>query len=148
MTGEKWIIYWNEYASNTYLYGSKVEFRGKRTVFFENRLMPPGTVIKTWYSKTNYQMQRIEPSLPMIDGETEYRISVDMEYPEGGSCVVRLVFLDKFEEEAGFLIVNGESMCFRCPLKTYSYRMELMNAGATAFCFHHVTIEEVERENG
>ena len=60
MLGEKWSIYWNEYASDTYLYGSEIEFHKKDDVEFINRLMPPGTVIKQWYSKTNFQMQHIE----------------------------------------------------------------------------------------
>lgn len=144
MTEKKWTILWNAYASDTYLYGSNVTFLGKRDVLFENAMMPPGTIIKRWYSKTNYQMQRIEPTLPMIDGETEYQISVSIDYPEGGTCLLRLEFFDKFEESAGYLIVKGTTMRFRCPLKTYSYRMELMNAGVSKFHFHYVTIKEVE----
>ncbi|MDO5403771.1 MAG: accessory Sec system protein Asp3, partial [Eubacteriales bacterium] len=64
MVGESWKIRWNEYSSDTYLYGSKITFHTRDDVEFRNLLMPPGTIIKQWYSKTNYQMQRIEPSLP------------------------------------------------------------------------------------
>ena len=81
MTGEKWTIYWNEYSSDTYLYGSEIWYHGKNDVEFQNSLMPPGTVIKQWYSRTNYQMQRMEPSLPMIDGEGGYRVTVDIDCP-------------------------------------------------------------------
>lgn len=147
MTGQKWTIYWNEYASDTYLFGSTISFQSKRDVVFENALMPPGTIIKKWYSKTNYQKQRIEPSLPMIDGETEYQISVNIDYPQGGTCLLRLEFFDKFDESAGYLIVKDQTMRFRCPLKTYSYCMELMNAGVTKFHFHSVTIREVENDH-
>ncbi len=69
MTGEKWIIYWNEYSADTYLYGSEVTYHAKDDVEFKNPMMPPGTVIKQWYSKTNYQAQRIEPALPMLTGK-------------------------------------------------------------------------------
>ena len=62
MTGEKWTIYWNEYSSDTYLYGSEITYHKKDDVEFKNELMPSGTVIKQWYSKTNYQRQKIEPS--------------------------------------------------------------------------------------
>lgn len=61
--GEKWTIYWNEYSSNTYLYGSEISYHAKDDVEFSNELMPPGTVIKQWYSRTYYQLQRIEPAL-------------------------------------------------------------------------------------
>ena len=143
MTGQKWTIYWNEGASDTYLYGSRIHLLSKADVVFENRLMPPGTIIKTWYSKTNYQMQRIEPSLPMIDGETEYEISCNIQYPEGENCILCMEFFDKYEESAGIQYIRNQKTRFRCPLKTYSYQIRLMNAGAAAFRFHSITIEEV-----
>lgn len=143
MTGEKWTIYWNEYTSDTYLYGSKITFHKKDDVEFWNRLMPPGTVIKQWYSKTNYQMQRIEPALPMIDGETGYQITVNIDCPEGEQCLVRLVFYDRYEVEAGSLVIRGKTAEFHCPLKTYSYRMQLINGGVTGFHFHSIIIREV-----
>lgn len=147
MAAQQWTIYWSEHVSNSYIYGSVVTFHKKNDVEYHNNLMPPGTVIKTWYSKTNYQRDRVEPSLPMIDGETEYQISANIDYPEGGSCLLRLVFFDKYEEEAGTLVVREQNMKFRCPLKTFSYQMQLMNEGAPAFHFHYVTIREVVDED-
>lgn len=146
MKGQKWTIYWNENASDTYLYGSRILIHGKDDVSFENRHMPPGTILKTWYSRTNFQSQHIEPSLPIIDGETEYEISASIDYPQGGRCILRLVFFDKYEEEAGTFLVRDGHARFRCPLKTYSYRMQLMNAGTAAFRFHSVTIQEVDHD--
>lgn len=146
MKGQKWTIYWNETASDTYLYGSRILIHGKDDVSFENRLMPPGTILKTWYSRTNFQSQHIEPSLPIIDGETEYEITTRIDYPQGGRCILRLVFFDKYEEEAGTFLVRDGHARFRCPLKTYSYRMQLMNAGTAAFRFHSVTIQEVDHD--
>ena len=45
MTGEKWTIYWNEYSSDTYLYGSEITYHKIDDVEFCNKLMPAGTVI-------------------------------------------------------------------------------------------------------
>ena len=67
MTGESWKIYWNEYAKDAFIYGSEIIFHAKDDIEYKNELMPPGTVIKKWFSKVNYQMMRIKPSLPMID---------------------------------------------------------------------------------
>ena len=141
-----WIIYWNEYSSDTYLYGSEIEYHGKNNVHFKNQLMPPGTVIKQWYSLTNYQAQRIDPSLPIIDGESRYRIKVNVETPDDKGCLIRLVFLDRYEREAGDFTLRGKEAEFSCPLKTYSYRMQLINAGMTEFVYHSVIIEEIENE--
>ena len=83
MIGEKWTVYWNEFSSDTYLYGSEISYHAKDEVEYVNVLMPSGTVIKRWYSKTNYQGKRIEPALPMIDGEGRYRLKVSIDCPEG-----------------------------------------------------------------
>ena len=147
MTGQNWTIYWNGQAADTYLYGSNILMNRKSDIIFENQLMPPGTIIKRWYSKTNFQAQHLEPSLPIIDGETLYEITPNIEYPQGGNCIIRLEFFDKYEETAGFLIVRNEPTRFRCPLKTYSYQMQLMNAGVTMFRFHSVAIREVVEEH-
>lgn len=139
-----WTIYWNEYSADTYLYGSQIIYHKKDDVEFNNRLMPPGTVIKQWYSKTNYQMQRIEPELPMLDGESAYRIIIHIDAPKDGSCLVRLVFYDRYEVEAGSITLRDPITDFRCPLKTYSYRMQLINGGVTQFHFHSIIIQEID----
>lgn len=146
MKGSKWTIYWNEYSADTYLYGSTVKFHKKDDVEFENQLMPPGTIIKQWYSKTNYQLQRIEPSLPIIDGESTYQITVNIDVAEDEKCLVRLVFYDRYEMEAGFINLRDRVTNFKCPLKTYSYQLQLINAGVTKFHYHSIIIQEVEDE--
>ena len=144
MNNASWTIYWQEYSSNTYLYGSEVEYLAKNKVHFKNNLMPPGTVIKEWFSMTNYQANRIEPALPIIDGESHYHIKIDVETPDGKGCLVRLVFLDRYEREAGDFTIREKEADFSCPLKTYSYKMQLINGGMAEFTYHSITIEEIE----
>ena len=146
MIGESWIIYWNEYASDTYLYGSEIEFLAKDDVRFKNLLMPPGTVIKQWYSKTNFQFQQIEPSLPMIDGEARYRLIVNMDVPEYEECFIKLVYVDKYDNEFDSIIIKDRVTEFKCPLKTYSFKMQLINGGVSVFRFHSVVIQELVDE--
>lgn len=145
MEKASWKVYWNEFGSDAYLYGSQIEFLDKHRVHFKNELMPPGTVIKEWFSKTNYQASRIEPSLPLIDGESYYRIKVHVDTPENKGCLVRLVFYDRYEREAGDITIRDFEKEFACPLKTYSYSMQLINGGMKEFTFHSITIEEIER---
>lgn len=148
MANPQWTIYWNEYNAGTFLYGAEITYHKRNFIEYRSELLPVGAVIKTWYSHTNYQMQRIEPSLPIIDGESEYEVSIDIDYPKGGKCLLRFVFLDKYEEEAGYALIREKKDTFRCPLKTHSYRMELMNVGVTEFHFHSVKIKEVGQKNG
>lgn len=142
MIGEKWTIYWKEYTANTYLYGSEVVYHKYNDVEFTNNFMPPGTIIKEWFSKTNFEQQRMEPELPIIDGEGEYQIQIDIEAPEGECYLVRLVFYDRYGQEAGVFNIWDKEAEFRCPLKTYSYSMQLINAGVKQLRFHNVVIKE------
>ena len=70
-----------------------------------------------------------------------------METPGDTGCLIRLVFLDRYEREAGDFTLRGKEAEFSCPLKTYSYRMQLSNAGMTEFVYHSVVIEEIANEN-
>lgn len=146
MTGEKWFIYWNEYSSDTYLYGSEITYHKKDDIIFNNLLMPPGTVIKQWYSKTNFQARKIEPALPMIDGESDYRIIINIDTPQSEYCLIRLIFYDRYEEEISSMIIRDKAAGFKCPIKTYSYCMQLINGGVTQFNFHSIIIQEVINE--
>lgn len=146
ITEAKWVIYWREYAADTYLYGSEVTFKKKDDVEFKNALMPPGTIIKEWYSKTNFQMQKIEPMLPMIDGESTYKITVNIDTLKNENCLVRLVFYDRYEVEAGSICLRDKTTVFKCPLKTYSYRLQLINGGMTKLNFHSIVIQEIDNE--
>ena len=140
---KSWTVYWDEYASGAYLYGSEVHFHSRDDVEFRNALMPAGTVMKAWYSMVNYQERRIEPTLPIIDGEGSYHISsrIDCDVPQG--VFLRLVFFGKNGEEAGNLVVDHD-MDFTCPLKTYSYEAQLICAGGHSLHFHSFTITERE----
>ena len=146
MLGERWTVFWTEYSSDAYLYGSQITFHNKDDVEFVNELMPPGTIIKQWYSKTNFQTQKIEPALPIIDGETEYQITINLDTEKNENCLVRLVFYDRYGIEAGSLTLRDRETRFRCPLKTYSYNLQLINGGVTKLHFHSVVIQEVINE--
>lgn len=143
MTGKSWKIYWNEYAKDACLYGSEMFFRAKDDIEFRNELMPPGTVIKRWFSKVNYRLMRIEPALPMIDGEGKYHIRLDISAEPSDGLLLKLVFYDRYDAEAGSRIIRDGEGDFQCPLKTFSYEVQLVNAGITQFHFHSITITEV-----
>ena len=44
MYGDTWQVRWKEFLSDSYVYGSKIEFNEDGSVSYKNRLMPPGTV--------------------------------------------------------------------------------------------------------
>ncbi len=147
MSVVSWRIRWNEYLFQSYLYGARIIFHDKEDVEFINGMMPPGKVIKTWYSKVNFQAMRAEPSLPMIDGESRYHIEVNFGQEENPGILFRIAFFDRYENEVESLILRDREMDFQCPLKTYSYTIELINAGAKSFHFHFFTLTEYANES-
>lgn len=138
-----WNIYWNDYVSDTYLYGSEVVFHSKNNVEYKNYMMPPGTVIRKWSSRTNFQEDKIEPALPIIDGEVDYVLDANIEVDDVHSIIIKLVFFDRYNEEVGSVIVSDLHGQFRCPLSTYSYELRLINGGAAEFVFHSMTLKEL-----
>ncbi len=143
MAGESWKIYWNEYAKDSYLYGSEIFFHAKDDIEFNNELIQPGAVIKSWFSKVNYQMMCIEPTLPMIDGEGRYSIRLNASVEPADGLLMKLIFYDRYDSEAGSQIIRDREDEFQCPLKTFSYEVQLINAGATHFHFHSIIITEI-----
>lgn len=143
MAGQSWKIYWNEYLKDTYVFGTELIFHAKDDVEFRNELMPPGTIIKRWFSKVNYQLMRIEPALPMIDGEGSYHIRLDAVAEPYDGLILKIVFYDRYDQEAGFEIVRDGEADFQCPLQTFSYEVQLINGGITQFHFHSIMITEV-----
>ncbi len=143
---ESWTVLWNEFASDTYTYGANIVFHAGDDVEYRNALMPPGTIIKQWYSRTNFQKNKIEPALPVIDGEGSYQLAASIDCPEGERWLLRLVFYDRFENEVDSISIWDPVVNFRCPLKTYSYRLQLINGGMTGFRFHSVVIREISDE--
>ncbi len=146
ITGQSWKIYWNEYAKDSYISGTELYFHAKDNVEFKNQLIQPGAVIKRWFSKTNYQVMRVEPALPMIDGEGRYHINLDASAKPAGGLLLRLIFYDRYDAEAGSLIIRDGEGEFQCPLKTFSYELQLINGGITHLNFHSIAITEVTDE--
>ncbi len=144
--GQSWKIYWNEYVNESYLYGAEIYFHAKDDVEFKNQLIQPGAVIKRWFSKVNYQAMRIEPALPMIDGEGQYHISLDASSEPADGLLLRLIFYDRYDAETGSQIIRDEEGDFQCPIKTFSYEVQLINGGVTELHFHSITITEVTDE--
>ena len=142
MKNKAWKVVWNEDTFGTYLYGSKIWFHSREDIEIENDMLNTGTVIKEWFSKVNYKKLRTEPSLPIIDGESSYHIQVKMSDFE--SYLIRMVFYDRYENEAGTLIIREPEMDFKCPLYTFSERVQLFNAGGTKMHFHSFVFTELE----
>lgn len=140
---QSWNIFWNDFAQGTFLNGAQIEYKSKNEVVYENPLMPSGSVIKEWLSRTNYQKHKTEPALPLIDGEGKYQLLFQVDCEAGEQCLFRLVFFNRFDQEVGNVSIWQSGEYFQCPLTTYSYKLQLINSGLSKIVFHSVTIREV-----
>ncbi len=148
MTRDSWVIKWKDELSETYLYGSEIEFLADGSVSFFNPLMPPGTVIHRWYSKTNFQFKRIEPSLPLIDGEGAYLLTLNIEEKDSSksSTIVRICIFDRYDNPEETIVIREKKFYFKPTIKAYSYYVELINGGNPNFVFKSLKIEEVSEK--
>ena len=137
-----YLVYWDSFAQDTYLYGSTVYFEENRYVHYENEMMPPGTVIKKWYSEVNYQAKRVEPQLPVLEvGETyEFRSFLNVTPDKGVKLRVR--FYNQQNEEMGVQILEEKVEKVFVPPRTYRYELELIHTGARRMDFHHIEIQK------
>jgi accessory secretory protein Asp3 len=69
---------------------------------------------------------------------------VDSDDEDG--CLFGLMFFDKYGTEAGQIVVRDKVTDFKCPLKTYSYEIHLINGGVRRFHFHSITIQEMDND--
>ncbi|MDD6351463.1 MAG: accessory Sec system protein Asp3 [Lachnospiraceae bacterium] len=143
MEALSWRIFWNNYFYESYLYGSKVDFVKKDEVHYKNDLMPPGTVIKTWRSRTNFQADKTEPTLPLIDGESSYSFQLNCDSDVAGGLQLRLTFFDRNGQKIGEKVMREREMILQCPIQTYNYDVSLIGSGAHEFCFHYIEITEL-----
>ncbi|NEW63222.1 accessory Sec system protein Asp3 [Granulicatella sp. zg-ZJ] len=147
MTGITHYIYWSNYTANTYLYGSSIDYIAPDNVVFENELMPSGTRIQTWKSKTHYQADRQALQLPILLASKTYKLQANINTTPSNTLYVRLNFFDRFDECLSFVMLKdlSTSLEFVCPLGTQYYTVELMSAGCVRLEFHYLTISEVSQ---
>ena len=58
-------VKWRLVNLTTFMYGTKLHFNND-DIYFENPLMPSGTVIHNWYMLTNFTEDRVSPKLPIL----------------------------------------------------------------------------------
>lgn len=148
MINDRWVLHWKNYLSDNYAYGSEVRFMEDGKVHYRNELIPPGTVLHTWYSKTNFQADRIEPSLPLIDGESAYELKVNIEYvsEKNAGIMFRVVFFDRYDKEFDSYVLRNDENCFKPPITMYSFRIEMICAGCREFIFDSIVLREISED--
>lgn len=139
-------IYWGNGTANSFLFGTEFRHVG-RSVSFKNRMIPPGKSLKTWLSKTNYQSDRISPSLPLLKKGATYSIKLSAEMYPKNSIYIKISFIDRFGKEISTKILKQIESEFRYPTEAYSYSISLINAGCEELQFDSIVIYDEDESN-
>lgn len=139
-------VYWKQISDITFKYGSRIKFLDTATVF-ENPLMPSGTVIHEWLMSTNYQAQRVIPTLPILKRDTVYYFVFDYEVRPADSVYFKINFYRKDFTHIHTMLVFGKSKEILVPADAYSYNIQLMNAASHQLIFRRILIAELSDDS-
>lgn len=140
------IIRWDGGAKDTYLYGTELDWNRQGPIQFENRFMPSGQAIRTWSSAWAYQRDRVEAQLPILEERKAYQLRTFLRDDPEGTVLLRLRFFDRYGEQCAFFVSEHRTDRFVCPAGTFSWKMELLWAGARSLWFDHIEVEEAPEE--
>ncbi len=144
-TEHRFHIPWGPLTCQTYLYGTRLSADADGSIRLENRLIPPGQTVKVWDSRTNYQLQRCEPQLPLLEKGRKYRISVHAETEPAREMLLRVTFYDCTGKETGTVMLRcgteaDSSVGLNVPKGTGSYRIALLQNGWYQLHFRELEI--------
>jgi accessory Sec system protein Asp3 len=141
-----YMITWGDMSSETYLYGAHIEKQENCIVYMQEK-MPPGSIVKTWVSQTNYQAKRLEPSLPILRAGHHYHLHAYMRTKPLCSSYLRLNFYDEFGEMLNFRMESQEEWEFDVPLGMRSYDLQLIRGNSEKIVFERVDLYEKSFED-
>ncbi|MGT2832555.1 accessory Sec system protein Asp3 [Streptococcus halotolerans] len=137
----RYTITWDYDAGRSYLYGSELLFQGTR-VHFKNHLMPSGQVINCWKSRTNFQADRIEPSLPLLRQGQTYFLSAKIDCQPEQTYMLQITFYDRFDRSLETITLKNGKTSFVYPQGAYAYDISLINAGCSSMTFDFILLSD------
>lgn len=135
-------IYWRQTDLSTFRYGSDVQFRNN-VIYFKNLLIPAGESIHRWDSKTHYQRDRKQPTLPLLFRNRHYQLHLEAEIIPEDTVYLKLEFYDRSDNLIKSEILRGKTAQFTYPNEAYSYSIQLFNASVTELAFRYIEISSI-----
>lgn len=138
------LIFWGQLRPESFLYGTKLKYRAKDWIEFENEWVPAGKSLHSWYSKTIYQKLREAPQLPILKAGKAYYLKAHLKAVPEGSLYFKILYYNRFEKLIGDEVIRSSKESFTPPEEMYAYNIELINAGCQSFTFNAIEIIEAE----
>lgn len=140
---KNYVITWDYESGDSYLFGSNINYIAPDCVEFENNLLPPGTEIRNWRSKMNFQANKMGNILPILSPEKQYWIKLNVKLKENESVYVKVEFYNRFNDLLDFKIIYGEDS-FIYPKTAAYYSIILVNNGVSNFVFQNIVLSTNE----
>ncbi|EFR44397.1 accessory Sec system protein Asp3 [Streptococcus pseudoporcinus] len=137
---EVFLINWGLLHQGTYMYGVDLSYLRDGRISYRQDYLPIGTVIHSWYSQTNFQANRDVPRLPILKRGIDYRLKLNIETNKGHVPYLRLTFFNRRKEIVAYKIIKEDSADFSLPEETFSYQIDLINAGCQDFIFDSILL--------
>lgn len=131
-------IYWTAINDATYMYGTRLYF--DTAAHFYNPLVPAGTVIHAWYMTSNYDRDRMIPTLPILKQNTRYELTVDMTCVPNNSAYLKLIIYAPDQTVLATHLIEDETYEFIYPDGAYLYTLQLMSASSESITFRKINI--------
>lgn len=135
-------IEWRHINRKTFMYGTKLQFK-EDGAYFENPLMPSGTVIHDWHMITDFYNDKAVPSLPILKRGHRYTLTLNYKVNPPGAAYIKMTFYRKNDTEISYLIIKEDVSEFQFPVEAYAYKLELINAGLSVLHFQNIEIKEL-----
>lgn len=132
-------IYWDSNGLQ-YLYGTQLESKQDRSVFFVNELMTTGTVLSKWFSYSAYSNKRKAPGLPYLKNGETYQVKNVCKNLSTGSLFLKFTFYDFFEQIVDEQLLKNEKGLIKVPETYKFYTIELITAGSFKFEFYYMEL--------
>ena len=103
----KFEVKWRLVNSSTFMYGTKLRFN-QDNIYFENPLMPSGTIIHSWYMLTDFAEDRVSPKLPILKKGHQYQFQFNFEVEPKGAAYFKMKFYRKNKEILSHQILKNK----------------------------------------
>lgn len=138
-------IKWENYAKNSYTFGSRISFKDGQ-VIFDNPLMSPSFALTSWSSRTNFQAQRTQSDLPLLKRGSTYQVKLVADIHPANSLYVKVIYFDRLGETIGFEVLKDDHWQFTYPRDAFHYTIELINAGCERVVFDQLILADYHED--
>ncbi|MCD7868900.1 MAG: accessory Sec system protein Asp3 [Clostridiales bacterium] len=135
-----YLIRWDSFSANPYLYGSSVQYLSNGNVRFMNEMMPSGYPINEWTSYTNFQRDRHEPQLPLLKECCTYSFHAYFSENPSDTVFLRFDFYDQQGNRLKYYIFDEKRGSFAVPFQTFRYTMQLVQGGSENLIFYYIEL--------